>query len=181
MLKPIILVLLTLTTIQGSAQALEYSKVFQVDSTISKDQLFVRARAWFVDYYKNASAVLQVSDKENGELLGAPQFTFDYNIFLSAFSAQITYRVSVKIKQCRYKVTIYQFNNDQTIQVAGSHRLKGYGQLKTTYYQYLTGNGAPMNEKKYRLLLDRTDQMAKNIFSSLAIKMNEPALQEDDW
>ena len=165
----------------AKAQPLEYSQVFHVDSTLTNDELFSRARAWFVEYYKDANTVLQVSDREEGELIGAPMFNFDYNVFLSAFVAHITYRVSVHVRDGRYKVKIYQINNAETTQVAGSHRLTGYGELTTKFVDGKSGVGTYMNEKKYGELLVQTNQMAKDIFISLFTKMKEPISADEDW
>lgn len=181
-MKHLLYVLVFLTGLnQVQGQSLEYSQVFHVDSSITKDELFSRARAWFVDYYKDANTVLQVSDREEGELIGAPMFNFEYNAFLSAFIAHVSYRVSVQVKDGRYRVKIYQLNNAEITQVAGSHRLAGYGELTTTFVDGKSGIGTNMNEKKYGELLVQTNQMAKDIFISLYTKMKEPVSIEGDW
>lgn len=46
-----------------------YTGIVQVDS-VSKDELYKRAKRWFVDTYKSAKAVIELDDKENGEIIG---------------------------------------------------------------------------------------------------------------
>ena len=50
-----------------------YQEVIEV-SNISKDDLYTRARAWFVKGYKSANAVLQMDDRESGTIIGKGYF-----------------------------------------------------------------------------------------------------------
>ena len=47
-----------------------YSGVVQLDSSIKADDIFNRAKIWFVDNYKSANDVLQMEDKASGILPG---------------------------------------------------------------------------------------------------------------
>lgn len=42
---------------------IKYEGVVNVDSAITKEQLFVNAKNWFVDTYKSANDVIQMQDK----------------------------------------------------------------------------------------------------------------------
>lgn len=50
-----------------------YQQVVTVDS-VSKAELFDRGRQWAVDYFNNARAVLQIVDKEAGQITGKGTF-----------------------------------------------------------------------------------------------------------
>jgi hypothetical protein len=63
---------IALMPIYASAQAdtaLSYHNIVTVDSA-SKDQLFIRARQWMNKTFVSSKAVLQIADKESGELAG---------------------------------------------------------------------------------------------------------------
>lgn len=48
---------------------ISYTAVVEVPNS-SKDALFIRARQWFNETFKSAKDVIQISDKETGELAG---------------------------------------------------------------------------------------------------------------
>jgi hypothetical protein len=48
--------------------AIKFTEVVNVDAT--KEQLFLRARAWFNDAFKSSKDVLQIQDKGTGEIAG---------------------------------------------------------------------------------------------------------------
>lgn len=45
-----------------------YSKITKVDST-GKDELYKRAKIWLVESYKSAKSIIQLDDKENGQII----------------------------------------------------------------------------------------------------------------
>lgn len=160
--------------------SIEYSEVVKVDSSITKDELFNRARSWFVDYYKDAKEVLQVSDKETGELQGAPLHEFSYLVMMTTYSVPITYRVSVLVKDGRYKVRAYQFYNRQINITGGVSGLEGIGMI--TQKQIFFGNnwtGPVYKEKHHADLLTQTEVYSKSVFASLKEYMTRPSIKED--
>lgn len=102
---------------QSEAQtALTFSDVVKVDSTITKEQLFERARQWFATYFKDSKAVLQVSDKDNGELIGRGAIPFSSGVFVgsAATKGYINFDVKVYSKQGRYKYELTNFIHEGT-------------------------------------------------------------------
>lgn len=90
--------------------ALTYTEVVQVDS-VSKDQLFNRAKNWFTTAYNSSSDVLQIVDKENGQLVGKALFKF-VPISLNSsdrVKGNIKYTIKVLVKEGRYKYEISDF------------------------------------------------------------------------
>lgn len=78
-----------------------YSNVIQVDS-VSKDQLYARAKRWFVKTYKSANDVIQLDDKENGEIIGKGNFKISYY----AREPIINHTISILVKDGRFKYII---------------------------------------------------------------------------
>lgn len=89
--------------------ALIFTEVIQVDNT-SKEQLFDRAKMWFTTIYRSSSDVLQIIDKDNGQLVGKAAMTYHSSIFKGseATKGDIRYQVSIFFKDNRYK---YEFTN----------------------------------------------------------------------
>jgi hypothetical protein len=48
---------------------LKYSEVIQVDG-INKEVLYLRAKSWANDVFSNSKNVIQIDDKEDGEIEG---------------------------------------------------------------------------------------------------------------
>ena len=59
--------LLDILPLQGGK--VDYTEVVHVDS-VSKNELYARAKLWLVDTYKSSINVIQLEDKENGEIIG---------------------------------------------------------------------------------------------------------------
>ncbi len=87
-----------------------FSEVVKVDSSLSKEVLFSRARAWFSSHYLNSKAALDVQDKETGELLG--NGSIDVNALQIGSEpfpyGLVTYNFKIFVKDGRYK---YEFSN----------------------------------------------------------------------
>ncbi len=179
-MKPSILFIVFIVGItQVSGQTIEYSEVVKVDSLLVKDELFSRARSWFVDTFKDAKEVLQVSDRESGELQGNGLFKFNYNVLMSFYSAEIDYKVSVTIKDGRYKARVYQFNNPQN--TIGINTVNGYGEITPIFIDKNSMANGTFNKKSYEKLLPEIDTYSKALLLSLKAYMNKPTTKEEDW
>jgi hypothetical protein len=116
-----------------------YSGVIQVDSA-DKNELYLRAKKWFVDTYKSAKDVIQLDDKENGEVIGKGYFKANWQVtFMSIQSVDVWHTITVAVKDNRFKYTITDFvvkyyvtpstysrggNNEFTIEDFGKSREK---------------------------------------------------------
>lgn len=82
-----------------------YTGVVQVDS-IDKNTLYTRAKKWFVDNYKSAKDVIQLDDKETGEITGKGNFKINYY----TRDPYISHTISIFVKDGRYKYLITNFS-----------------------------------------------------------------------
>jgi len=170
------------SAVSSNTKPLEYEKVFQVDNAITKDELFNRARTWFVDYYKNASKVLQVEDKESGELVGAAILTHSFRGGGVPVEMTIDYRISVKIKDGRYKVNVYNlYNSKYRFGAVLGDRLSspydGIGEITEQHKE----NGLYLNPKRYDEMKIAIQAYAQGIFQSLFEYMGKPIEKKEDW
>ena len=58
----------------------------------------MRAKKWFVDNYKSAKDVIQLDDKENGEITGTGNFKISYY----TRKPYISHTISIFVKEGRY-------------------------------------------------------------------------------
>jgi Ni,Fe-hydrogenase I large subunit len=111
------LILITFIGYRGVAQkdtVVVYSEVVRVDSA-SKETLYIRARDWFNSAFKDSKEVLQIQDKDAGEISGKGS----YKIYISHKSLGIEngywlnyrFKVTVWTKGGRYKYEITDIDN----------------------------------------------------------------------
>lgn len=79
-----------------------YENIVDVDSVL-KDQLFERARMWAVDVFNNAKSVLQIADKETGQLSGKGIFNLQTNY------RPVDFTFNIQFKDHKYRVQFYDF------------------------------------------------------------------------
>jgi hypothetical protein len=92
---------------------LTYTEVIQVDS-ISKKELYNRAKLWFANAYNSANDVLQLENKENGQIIGKAIMKYNPTVFVgsAATKGSIKYTIKIFVKEGRYKYEIIDFIHD---------------------------------------------------------------------
>ena len=93
-----------------SQQPLYYTQVIVIDSTTSKEELFDRARLWFNNNFTSSKEVIQVADRNYGEMVcrGIIPYNTTINELRSAIVGEIRFDVKIYFKKGRYK---YEFTN----------------------------------------------------------------------
>jgi len=80
-----------------------------VDSSLKKEKIDVykAAKIWFADIFKNSKSVLQVDDKELGELVG--KGTFKYSFIYGGVELDYWCQFTAKIscRKNKYRIQIY--------------------------------------------------------------------------
>jgi len=87
-----------------------YSDIVNIDS-VSKDELYYRAKRWFVDTYSSAQDNIQIDDKENGEIVGKGCFRTYWDVtLLSGMEVNICQTVRIQIKDGKFKYEFKDFS-----------------------------------------------------------------------
>lgn len=109
----LVCMLLTAAIFTNAQKALVFSEVVQVDSA-TKDELYSRAKHWFAAFSADKKATLQLSDKEDGELVGkcTVAFASSYPSNNASVKGSISYTVSIYCKEGRFKYEITNFNHE---------------------------------------------------------------------
>lgn len=173
--------LFPLLVLAQSDSLIKYGEVIPVIDT-EKGELFNRARAWYNEAFRDAKDVVQISDKESGELNGKGYMRISVPFKLLG---QIHYReinvqfnINVWLKDNRYKYELLNF--EATDQPPGEYK---YGYLKNTTVMPIKLQ--MVSQKKADLfwgdILRVTDEKAKSLIESLKARMLKPVTVNENW
>lgn len=97
----------------NAQEKLKYTNVIHIEGA-SKDELFNRAYNWFVNSYRSANNVIQINDKQNGQITAKSLFNYNPNFFVGSgpVKGYIRYTVSIYVKDGRFKYEITDFIHD---------------------------------------------------------------------
>lgn len=163
------------------SQELKYEEVVKVDSTITKEELYNRARSWFVNNFKEDGSSLIIEDSSSGEISG--EASLRYNTAKVYFAVQCTigfvnFKTNIYIKDGRYKYIFHTFKHNGT-----NCRKNGsvnYGLLtldeKPPKPENEYPRKAPWNDIK-----EKTDIRIKELISTLNEAMKKPHESSKDW
>jgi hypothetical protein len=114
-MKYLVLLCSLLSALNLCAQAdtiIKYWDVVKVDGA-SKDDLYQRARLWYNNSFKSSKDVLQIQDKETGELAGKGNFKTYYQYRLLGSNQKqfllAHFAINLFVKEGKYKYEITNF------------------------------------------------------------------------
>lgn len=163
---------------------LTYSEVIQVDG-VSKDELYNRAKQWFVATYGDATKVIQNEDKESGIITGK---AISGTMFLGFFYTKKSggfgrktdepmygtarYTITIAVKDGRYKYSVSDIYHEKWGLLPESFdNLDIPDAIKDTYGKAADRNG----------LKESADAIFEKLISSLKTGMSKPVPTEEDW
>ncbi|MDP4289554.1 MAG: DUF4468 domain-containing protein [Bacteroidota bacterium] len=81
---------------------------------VTREEMYDRVKLWFINTYNSGKDVIQLDDKEHGEIIGKGCFRTVWNLrFYTAQSLNIwkTIRIQLKNDCLRYEITDFRLNN----------------------------------------------------------------------
>jgi hypothetical protein len=146
-----------------------YSGVVNVDS-VNKAELYNRAKHWLVETYNSAKDVIQIDDKENGEIMGKGYFEVYWTItFYAGQNVGIWNTLRIQAKDGRYRYEITDFHVKYTY--TDKYRSNQVDQPLETWDQWRPGN--------LKKVLLQIDEKMQGMISSLKDYMEKP--QNNNW
>lgn len=177
----IVVTLLPLLSISQSNQPITFTEVVKIDSA-DHTELFNRARSWFNTTFKSSKDVLNISDKETGELAGKglTQFYSNSGLGASAVKGVLRFSITVQVKDGRYKYIITKFIHESNGPPTNSYDFGLITEEETCPYKI------PMTPKKWRNkvwaeLQENSKREAELLIESLKIAMNTSTFNNDNW
>ena len=74
--------------------------------TVTKNELYSRAKEWFFNTYKSAEDVLELEDKEAGKLIGKAFNTIPIKTAFGISNTRMWYTIKLYFKEGRYKMVL---------------------------------------------------------------------------
>lgn len=171
-----LLILVSLFTFGQKPLIIE--RVVQVDS-VSKDELFDRAKLWVASTYNSSRNVMQIENKESGHIMGKALIRYNSNIFMGSGATQgiIDYTFNIYFKDGRYKYGFSDFYHD-------ANGISDFG-LITTDDDYPRSTSKAAQKWENKVWQDIKSQIGDEmllILSNLEVIMNHPIeTQKNDW
>ncbi|MBL7734098.1 MAG: DUF4468 domain-containing protein [Chitinophagaceae bacterium] len=146
-----------------------YSAIIEAPG-VSQSDLFTRGRQWFNEFFRNSKYVIQIADKETGEIAGkgAMRITAYYleysklgNVFISNFS------INIYVKNGRYKYVLKEFSityDDGTVLFSPLTSSE-----TTNVKAFLTSN--KRMQSAYTAIREANDKKVKELIESLTNAM----------
>ena len=97
-----------------SDTTLKYTEVVQTEG-VSKQSLYQRARSWTNDVFKNSKNVIQIDDKETGEIAGKAIFdaTISWNVLgKRTTETTVNFKFQIIVKEGKYKYIFTDFTEN---------------------------------------------------------------------
>jgi hypothetical protein len=168
---------------EQNAEPLAFSEVVKVDTAISANELFSRARTWFAETYRSAQDVIQMEDKEEGKIVGKGAIEYVSNVFVGSQGTKglIRYTLTISVKKGRYKFDMTNFNHEGN--PANGPGPISFGLITTSedcpaHIQPKSVKG--WKNKVWKDLKKDIDTNSSVLIASLKAAMNKPAKDEKD-
>ena len=157
-MKYLVIILVLLPTIAFSQIPTKEGKAHyeRIDSALAfnKNQLYANGKLWFVNAFKDSKEVIQLDNKDEGELIGKGNFTF--NIGVAPYRCAFTAAVSVR--DSKYRARFYDF-----VVYAGT------AQIQSPLEFYLDNAGKGYSKK----ILAQVSENMNNILLELSSAMKQ--------
>jgi len=166
--------------IDSITNKITYSEVVKVDS-VSKQELFSRAREWFAKAYKNSSKVIQMEDKESGKIVGKALMQVYHKALGMTFeSGYINYTISIYIKDGKYKYEFVDFYHTGQY-VGNGNRIPDYGICENMIHTKDKNMGISY-QKTYNYYLLQMDRNITVLVEDLKLSMlSKSKNNNDNW
>lgn len=172
------LISVTFPSLVFSQEPLSYSEAIEV-SGVNKDELFIRGREWFNDNFKSSKDVLQITDKESGELSGKGILevicVYRY-LGERQFTSIVNFQMNVWVKDGKFKYEMTNFLTSSSDKCVGVGLITTSDETKATYPGF---NAKKMNEI-YLSIKQGIEVKAKLMIEDLKIKMSKKS-KSTDW
>lgn len=177
-----VLLIVGFTSVQAQTP-ISYSEVVQVEG-VPKEDLYQRAREWFTDTFRSSNDVIQLDDKENGQIVGKGLFKYVQRYGIFVWDCTIRFTVSVAVKDGRYR---YEINDFEHSADNANNRLGlglNIGVVTNQMPAPPLNNKAAKNhtEKVYNYAVEQIDEQTEGFIVSLKKAMDSPTVvQSEDW
>lgn len=163
--------------IDSTTSKISFVEIVKVDS-LNKDQIYNLSRQWFSQTFKSAESVLDLEDKDNGQLIGKGFSDID----LGKVVVKMWYTIQLFSKEGRYRLCITNITYETYAINAGTTY---FPSTKYTSEELITdknlykSNGSPrsVNANYKRATLKEVEQLKTSVKSFIKKTPNK----KNDW
>lgn len=164
---------LPLFPLDSLTHKIKFTDIVYLDSTSSKQDLFLRAREWFAKTFKSSNYVTQMEDKEAGILIGKGSLEIFLKVLGSSTGGNyFNFTISLYFKDGRYKYDFTDFTYSNGISFNDTPAEYLYN-AKENDYPRLTKNG---NREVFSQLRTKMDL----IVTDLRVTMSKASVSQDN-
>ena len=154
-----------------------FEEVVPTDS-LSKDELYNRAREWFVRNFNSAESVLQMDDRIAGKLAGRAWQDIEIESLQALWYFKLKFLIIIHLKDGRYKLTLtdIEYQAHPTPKQLNPQSIPCEGVIIGNLYKK---NGDPKHvPRQYK---EQTIKTWKSISSDLREHLTRPRGATEDW
>lgn len=166
----------------NTGEPLTFEEVVQVPE-LTADEIYEQARMWFAESFINANNVLQVQDKEAGQLIGRGQFDYVSATFTASqgMNGYISFLVKIFVKEGRYKYIITDFSHKGYPSGSSKYGVSfGIITEDTEAPTIVKGNFKSWHQKQWDKMQTKSRKTAKVLSTTIKEYISKDKLQ-DNW
>lgn len=145
-----------------------YEKIYDVDSTLQKQELYDRSMRWLAKTFVDSKEVIRIANKETGNIVGKGIF----DVVTSGFwggTTRIQVIIDITVKDKKYRVQFYQF---QIKRLTEKSLTDEYYPIERSLKLYKDGDSmSPGQDKKlFAGINARIEELMLSLYSEMSTK-----------
>ena len=163
---------------QNQATPVSYSTGFTFPD-ISKDELFARAKTWFEKQVDDPNSIMQIEDKEVGQLIGQAMLGYtdtkvEYGVQYHDLNGIINYTITLDISEGMIVITLSDFiHRAFPYGSKGTRNSMGLITTADTFSGKLYGYNASAQKSAWNKIKLSIDEFANDLLESLRIEVEK--------
>jgi hypothetical protein len=153
----------------------QLTDIVRVES-VSKEDLYNRAKIWFARNFKSSKDVIQLEDRELGKIIGKGNIPYEASAFWPGtnFSGYFEFMLTIEIKDGRYRYFVEDLKHVSYKNGCSGGNLSQEKPLGSTFL------GTAPNKKGWQKIKNDGYESVSLLIKSLTEEMNK-STPKDDW
>jgi len=179
------------TLFESQSKNWVFTDVIKIDSTISKDQIYQKAKQWFSEAFVSSKNVIDNADKDDGVIFGHVTVSFENSMY-----GYVNFNIEVRCKQGKVKYLLKDFMHKDAYQVNayGENYYKGrifpqysigpltQSQMPESLGFNATGRTKSGREKMWNTIRNQSKLTAYTLIQSLKTNLSKESIKaKDSW
>jgi hypothetical protein len=97
-----------------------YEQIDSIPGTV-KSELYSRAKIWLANIFKSAKDVIQLDDKETGQIIGKGVFFYQVKVLLTGAEWTCKFTVRIDVKDNKTRIMFYDISSASAASATAEH------------------------------------------------------------